>query len=113
MKKFKFLVVAILICSMCFSLVACGLSQEDAIGIWSGSYEYNGNQFTQTFALADDGTYVKVTVKNGEISSSEDGTYELKGGTVVLHEDGNTGISTKYKYKGGNLVNNGHKFSKK
>ncbi len=51
-------------------------------------------------------------MKNGELSSAEEGTWEVKGGKVVLHKDGNMGVSTVYKYKGGALVNNDHEFTK-
>ena len=112
MKKMKSLIAVILVCAICLTLCACGIKKEDAIGTWVGSYVYNGNQFTRAFTLSADGTYAEVTYKNGEFSSTETGTYEVKGGKVILHENGNMGISTTYKYKGGALVNNDHEFYK-
>ena len=112
MRKCRLFIAVILICAICFGLCACGLKESDAVGVWSGTYTYNGNQFSCTFALEGNGKYAKITYKNGSLSSSETGTYEVKGGKVILHKDGNMGVSTEYKYKGGNLVNNGHKFSK-
>lgn len=112
MKTCKILVAAMLICAVCLSLCACGISKAEAVGTWSGSYVYNGNLFSRAFVLAADGTYSEATYKNGSFSDSEIGTYEVKGGKVILHEDGNMGVATEYKYKGGKLVNNGHEFSK-
>ena len=112
MKNYKILVAIILICSICLGLCACGISKHDAVGTWVGTYVYNGNQFSRSFVLSADGTYAEVTYKNGALSDSEIGTYEVKGGKVILHENGNMGTSTEYKYKGGALVNNKHEFYK-
>lgn len=112
MKKFRSFISVILLCAICLGLCACGISEDEAVGTWVGSYTYEGNQFTSSFVLTDDKTYVKVTMKDGALSSTENGTYEIKGNKVILHKDGNMGISITYKYKRGNLVNNDHKFSK-
>ena len=112
MRKIKSLVAVVLLCVICFSLCACGISKKEAIGTWGGSYTYKGNKFVRTFVLGADDEYAEVTFKNGSMSSSEVGTYEVKGNKVILHKDGNKGISTIYKYKGGKLVNNDHEFSK-
>ena len=112
MKKIKIMILVALVCLICISLCACGISKEDAVGLWSGTYVYEGNQFACAFVLTEGGDYYKETFKNGSLSSSEIGTYEVKNGKVILHEDGNMGISTEYKYSGGKLVNNGHKFTK-
>ena len=112
MRKIRLFIAAILICAVCLSLCACGLKKSDAVGVWSGTYTYNGNQFSCGFVLDQDGSYAKITYKNGSLSSSETGTYEVKGGKVILHKDGKSGVSTEYKYKGGNLVNSGHKCCK-
>ena len=112
MNKIKNIVSIALVCVICLSLCACGIKEENAVGTWSGTYVYNGNTFAVAFVLSADGDYAKATYKNGSFSSTEDGTWEVKGGKVVLHEDGNMGISTVYKYKGGALVNNDHEFTK-
>ena len=112
MRKLKVLISAVLVCAICFSLCACGLSEKDAVGTWSGTYVYNGNQFVCAFVLSADGTYSEVTYKNGSLSSAETGTYEVKGGKVFLYEKGGLGSYTEYKYKDGKLVNNGHEFTK-
>lgn len=112
MKMMKIVLAAVLLLALCLTLCACGISKKEAVGTWAGSYVYNGNQFARSFVLSEDGTYVEVVLKNGDFSSTEEGTYEVKGGKVILHENGNTGISTVYKYKGGNLVNNDHEFAK-
>ena len=112
MRIFKSFIAIILVCVICLSLCSCGISKEEAIGVWSGSYVYNGNQFSSGFVLSADGTYIQITYKNGNLNSAEEGTYEVKGGKVILHENGDMGISCEYKYKGGKLVNNGHEFYK-
>ena len=112
MKKFKGVISVVLICVICISLCACSITKEKAVGTWSGSYVYNGNQFTSAFVLSADGTYSQATYKNGRLSSAETGTYEVKGGKVILHENGDMTSSTEYEYKNGKLVNNGHEFTK-
>lgn len=104
------LVLAAMMC--CVLLSACGISESDAVGTWSGTYVYDGNNFAVAFILSADGEYSKATVKNGEVSSTETGVWEIDGGKVVLHKDGNFGVSTEYKFKGGALVNNDHEFYK-
>ena len=108
----KSLIAIVLVLSVCLSLCACGISRENAVGTWSGTYVYEGNTFSCTFVLYESGEYDEVTYKNGSFSSSENGTWEIDGGKVVLHEDGNMGVSTIYKYKSGALVNNNHRFTK-
>ncbi len=118
MKNLKGFVAVALICVMLVSLCSCGgISEKDVIGTWSGAYVYNGSQFASAFVLSEDGTYAEVTYKDGSISSTETGSWEVDDGEVVLYEDGNKDfdvgvVSTRYQYKGGALVNNGHKFRK-
>ncbi len=110
--KMKSLVAVFLLCALCVAFCACGISREDAVGTWSGTYENKGNRFSATFVLSANGEYAKVVYKNGKLSSSEVGTWEIEGGDVVLHENGSMGGATRYEYKGKALVNNGHKFYK-
>jgi hypothetical protein len=112
MKKIKILVAAVLLCSMLLSLCACSVKKEDVIGAWSATYTYQGNEYACMFTLSDDGNYHYVSFKNGVLSTIEDGTFEINGSKVVLHRDGNEGVSRTYKAKGEHLVNNGHEFSK-
>lgn len=96
-------------------LAGCGLSEEDAVGTWSGTYTYNGNEFSVAFTLYNDGTYDKVIFKNGSLSSTETGDYEVKGNQVILYDSSSLtyhGTSTRYNYKNGMLENNDHYFMK-
>ena len=113
MKKSKLLIVLALVGIICFSLCACGISREEAVGTWSGTYVYEGNTFAVAIVLSEEGNYGKASYKNGSFNSSESGTWEIKGGKVVLHRDGDMGVSTEYKYKGDALVNNVQKLYKK
>ncbi len=112
MRKIKAISALVLAIVLTFSLAACGISEEAAVGVWEGEYEYNGNEFFVSFELTDEGTYGKVTFKNGEKSSTESGTYTVEGGEVILSPEGKDN-TTHYKYKAGALVNNGHKFVKR
>lgn len=113
MKKIKSLISIILVCVLCVSLCACGgISREDAIGTWSGAYTHNGVSYSRAFALSPTGEYTEASYKNGSFNGTENGTWEIKGRKVILHPDGNTGISVVYKYKGGKLVNAAHEFTK-
>ncbi len=111
LKRVMALVLVAVIC--CAFLCACGISEEEAVGTWTGSYTYNGNDFSVAFVLSADGTYSEATIKNGSLNGTEKGTWEVDGGKVVLHPNGDTGHSVTYKYKDGALVNNGHEFTKK
>lgn len=96
-------------------LVACGVSEEDMVGTWSGAYVYEGNNFGVGMVFNSDGTYAKVVLKNGQMSSSESGEYEVKGNKVILYDSDSLtyhGSFTEYKYKNGTLENNGHYFTK-
>jgi hypothetical protein len=112
MKKYQSLIAVVLLVALSLSLCACGISREEAIGAWSGTYVYNGNTFSVAFVLSADGNYAKTSYKNGDFNKAETGTWEIDGGKVVLHENGNTGHSVVYKYQGDALVNNDHKFYK-
>lgn len=110
--KMKSLLAILLICAFCLPLCACGISEEEAVGTWSGTYEYNGSSFSVAFVLSANGQYAKAVYKNGSMSSSETGTWEIGGGDVLLHKNGDSSTATRYEYKGGALVNNDHKFYK-
>ena len=112
MRNFKRFISLALVCMLCISLCACGISRDEAVGTWSGTYVYNGSTFAVAFVLESNGDYAKATYKDGEFRSAESGTWEIKSGKVYLHKDGNTGTSTIYKYQGKALVNNDHKFYK-
>lgn len=116
MTKLKKLTSLLIVMSMLAILCSgCGLSEDDAVGTWSGTYEYNGNSFAVVFALMSDGTYEKITMKNGETSSMEDGDWEVKGNKVTLYDSSAVtyhGQSTVYTYKSDALVNNDHYFYK-
>ncbi|MBO5767389.1 MAG: hypothetical protein J6R45_00295 [Clostridia bacterium] len=109
----KLLALSLVVIMCCVLLCACGISREDAVGTWCGSYVFKGNNFTVAFVLESNGEYSEVIYKNGSFSSAEVGTWEVKGGKVFLYEDGDMmGTRTEYKYKGGALVNNDHYFYK-
>ncbi|MBQ1223003.1 MAG: hypothetical protein IIX84_01825 [Oscillospiraceae bacterium] len=112
MKKVKSLVAVVMLCAICLSLCGCGIVEKSFVGTWSGEYEYNGNHFSRAFVLDDDGNYTEVTLKNGSLHDTETGTYEVKGTKLLLHENGDTDVSTPYKIRLGKLVNNGHEFTK-
>ena len=111
MKKCKIVIAIALVIALCAGLSACGIKREEAIGTWLGTYEHNGNTYSIGFKLDAGGEYRKVTYKNGEFYKAEDGDWEIDGGKVALHSNDSAG-TTYYKYKGGNLVNNGHEFTK-
>ena len=112
MKKFKAIAALALVVVMMMSMTACVATKSNVVGTWVGEYTYNGNSFACAFALDSDGTYAKVTYKNGSLNSAEVGTYEVNLFSVDLHPDGNSGVTTSYKYRFGKLVNNGHEFTK-
>ena len=101
---------------MLLTLTACfGVSKDEVVGTYSGSYVHNGNEYSVGIVLGEDGTYAEVVIKNGELSSSETGDFEIKGNKVLLYDSESStyhGICTKYKFKKDTLINNGHEFTK-
>ena len=63
MKKCRILVSLALVCVICLSLCACGISKDKAVGTWSGAYVYDGNNFAVAFSLSADGECSKVTMR--------------------------------------------------
>lgn len=115
MKKNHFFSILLCIIFTLFTFAACKPSKEDVVGTYVGSYTYSGTLYTVAIILEEDGTYAKATVKNGVLSSSETGDYEIKGREIRLYDDDSVvyhGSYTAYKYKKDVLKNNGHKFVK-
>lgn len=110
---FRALVAALLVVSISFIMVGC-VSKSKLVGTWVGEYTYEGNKFNVAIVLNSDGTFGKATVKNGMVSSSSAGTWEIKGGKLVLHNDEDKTM-TEYKISldGKKITNNGHDFKKK
>ena len=114
-KTIRTIALVLALTMLTVTLAACGVTMDEAEGTYVGSYVYDGNDFTVAIVLTDDGTYAKVTMKNGEMSGAESGDYEIKGTKVRLYDDSAItyhGKCTEYKYKKGTLTNNGHTFSK-
>ena len=111
MKKCKIFAAITLLCAICVSFCACGLSEEDVIGTWSCSYEFNGDDFYVEFILSENGEYSKIYIKNNSLSDSENGTWSIEGRKVCLFENENNS-NPEYKYKDGKLINGGHEFTK-
>jgi len=93
------------------ALISCNstVTVEDVVGLYTGEYEYEKNEFYVTIRLNEDSTYLRTIYKNGEFRSRERGDYEIDGSTVRLY-DMTSGSYTDYKYSNGVLTNNGHKF---
>ena len=111
MKKIRFCLTLVLLCAICISLCACGLSEEQVVGTWSSTYEFYGSNFNNSFTLSADGTYSRTVYKDGVLSPSESGTWTIEGNKVCLFKDDNSS-NPEYTYKGGKLVNGGHTFTK-
>lgn len=111
MKKMRMIVAFALVLSMCLCLTACGVSKDDVVGTWTGTWTYNGNSFAKAFVLSETGTYASTTLKNGAQHKVEMGTYEINGNKVELHPENEMG-TTVYKFKNGTLINNDHVFVK-
>lgn len=110
MKKMLSLLLAL---GMLLALCACGAaSTDDLAGLWSGSWESEGKQISKTIVFETNGSYLKGSYENEELSSIERGTYAVKGGKVYLYENGEKGSYTKYKYGSDGLENNGHLITK-
>ncbi len=111
MKSIKSILAAILIAAICLSLAACGLSEEDVVGTWSGSWRFNDNTLQAVFTLNPDGTYSRLTFKNGLFFSSDSGNFTIDGDTVILQATG-AAEQTPYTYEDGMLMNSGIHFTK-
>ena len=114
-KTLRMLALCMAMLLMALTLTACGPSEEEVVGLYGGSYEYNGNTYSVGIVITAEGRYAKSTLKNGESNGSEVGDWEVKGSKVILYtDDSHTyhGTSTTYKWKDGQLENNGHYFTK-
>ena len=117
MKKIAKIIALVLVITTVLALfTGCGgPSPQELAGTYVGSYEYNGNLISVAVVINEEGQYASATVKNGQVSSSETGDYEVKGNKVKLYDSSAAtyhGICTVYKYKNGTLENNGHKLVK-
>lgn len=108
MKKAVALLLALV---MVLALCGCGLSSGDLVGVWNGSWEYNGNMINEIIAFESNGHYEKAVYINGNPYSTESSTYEIKGNKLILHKNDDTGY-TEYKYHNGKLTNNKHDLTK-
>lgn len=111
----KAIIICLIMLLVCAVMTSCGISEAEAIGTWSCAYTYNGNDFDSAFQLSEDGTYVKIVMKNGSLSSTETGEYEVKGNKVILYDSSAMtyhGKSMEFKYKDGVLINADHEFEK-
>lgn len=111
MKKMRMAVAVLLALTLCLALTACGVSKDDVVGTWTGTWTYNGNSFAKAFVLSENGTYASTTLKNGAYHETQTGTYAISGNKVELHPENEAG-TTVYKYKNGTLINNDHVFVK-
>ena len=109
MKTTVKLVALILTVSLLAVLFAsCGPSKEDIVGTWTSTYEYKGNTYNAAIVFESSGKYARVTYKNGSISSTESGDYEISGSKVTMYDSSATvthGISSTLTYKSGKLSN--------
>ena len=105
----KFTIALLLIILM---LNGCGsIASGDLIGVWSGSWEYEGKQINSSIQFERNGDYEQVTYTDGSLSSTEDGTYTIEGNKVIL-KDNQFGSTSPYTYSGGKLKQNNHSYSK-
>ncbi len=115
----SFLIFALIVVSISV-LAACGsskehmpekiLSEENAVGTWSAKYMHKGDSFYSAFILEPNGSYERVIFKNGDISNSVSGEYEVKDNIVILYDP--DGSWMECEYKNGQLINNNHYYSK-
>lgn len=111
----KTIAVCMALTFIVFALASCTVSKDAVVGLYSGEYTYNGNEFSYVIALSDDGTYARTSTKNGEFYEAKTGEYEIDGRDVLLYDSDSAvhhGSYIRYKYKNDSLENNGHVFKK-
>ena len=105
------LMVTLLLC-----LASCGLSKKDVVGTWRGEWVYNGNEIVSLLELKEDGTYVDKTYRisglSYKLSSTESGTYSIKGKEIICKSNDFDGHSTSYNYIDGQLENGNHYYTR-
>ena len=109
MKKFFAFLLAL---SMVFALCACGDPPDPnvLVGVWRGTYEWEGDHYEVSIEFKSDGTYEKTMDKNNSPLKTETGTYTEEGSEVVLKAS--TMGKTTYSFSNGKLTNNGHSLEK-
>ena len=96
-----------LILIMLLSFASCGLSKETVIGVWTGSYEYNGNSFELTISVYESGSFSKESIKNSSETKTVKGNWKIEGNDLLLtHYDDPIAVSStsRYNYNNGSLV---------
>ena len=112
-KSVRALTLTIAILIVITVLSGCGtISSGDLIGVWSSSWEYEGKQFNSSIEFKRNGDYAKDTYSDGELASTEEGTYIIKGNKVTCQIGGNPGAMTPFEYKRGKLYNGKNAYSK-
>ncbi len=104
------IILGVVVFLITFIAVSC-LEKNDVVGVWTGSYTYNGNSYTVSISLKENGDYAKLMYKNGYYYSFETGDYEVSGNSIRLYDSSALtyhGVSTKYSYFFGRIQNNGH-----
>lgn len=104
-------VAVIVVIAGFYALFGGRITQDQLVGIWTGSWYYEGAFIQEGISFEADGTFTELNYRDGTVSSVRYGTYEIKGSKVVCH-DKVTNTSTDYKHKRGKLVNNGHELTK-
>lgn len=113
MKKIRLVAMLMVISVFLMStLSGCGAKEADVVGIWTGSWTYEGNSISKTLIVTPDHEYASEITNSSTGTKYETGIWEIQGGELKLHPNGNKGQTTAYKYKGGKLENNGHKMTK-
>lgn len=107
MKKGIVLILALI---MILSLAACGSSKSSIeesggiVGVWNGSWEYEGNNYNESVEFMRDGTYDCIRYENNKKIRTEKGTYTVDGSKVVLKD--NSGGKRTWEYRNGTLKSN-------
>lgn len=107
----KRVIVILIVLVIVLSLAACGsLSSGELIGVWSGAYKWESNNYNVSIQFDRDGTFIEVVYRNNNLVNADQGTYTIDGNKVKCKNSDHS--ITTYKYSGGKLTNNGHSLSK-
>lgn len=114
-KTLKALCLGLVVVFVLSTFTACGISKEEAVGMWECSYTYEGSSYYALFELESDGTFAKVTLKDGNYNTYTSGDWELEGRTLKLYDSEALtyhGQWMEFKYKNGGFENGDHLYTK-
>ena len=112
----KRIFVWILVLAMMLSLCACGVKEEDVLGLWQRETVYLSYYDCETvlyIVFADTGEYMQMLVSHdlGDLLNMDTGVWEIIDGEIVCYDEEDPYAATIFQYDNGKLQNGDFEFT--